>query len=76
MPRTTPAQEREIARAFAAARALREISFDGARANSFVAAIGACITAGAHASTLRTLADEIDAAYRAAAAANAKGGSR
>ena len=75
MPRTTPAQEREITRAFAAARALREIGAPE-RADTFVAAIGACITCGAHSATIRALADEIDAAYRATAAANAKGGNQ
>jgi len=75
MSRTTPAQEREITRAFAAARALREIGAPD-RADTFVAAIGACISAGAHMITFRALADEIDAAYRAQALANAKGGNQ
>lgn len=72
MPRTTPAQEREITRALAAARALREIGAPE-RAALFAYAIRSCIEFSANAATFRALADEIDAAYREQALANAKG---
>lgn len=76
MPRTTPAQIREMTRAAAAFHALREIAGNTAQLETFARALVALELIGARAESFRALADEIDAAYRAQALANAKEGNR
>ena len=71
---TTQEKVAAVDRAIGAMRALSELN--PTRAEPFRRAISAAISGGARVDTFRALADEIDAAYRAQALANAKGGNR
>ncbi len=71
MPRTTPAQIRQMERAAGAFRALREIAGNTEQVETFARGLIALELIGARADSFRRIADEIDAAYRAQALANA-----